>query len=63
MQEKIRSSSESDFPELKRFIGFKENGELLDPSRAGKIAAQVVLGEVAAMQSHVSIEELISAGH
>jgi benzil reductase ((S)-benzoin forming) len=63
MQERIRSSSEADFPELKRFIGFKENGELLDPSRAGRIAARVVLGEIANNQPHVLMEELISAGH
>lgn len=63
MQACIRSSSEADFPELKRFIGFKESGELLDPSRTGRIAAKVVLGEIANGQPHVSIEDLVKAGH
>jgi benzil reductase ((S)-benzoin forming) len=63
MQAEIRNSSEDDFPDLKRFIAFKENGELLDPHRVGKIAAQVILGEIAEEQTHVSIGELLSAGH
>jgi benzil reductase ((S)-benzoin forming) len=63
MQAEIRNSSEEDFPELKRFIAFKENGDLLDPQRVGKIAAQVILGEIAGEQTYVSIGELLSAGH
>jgi benzil reductase ((S)-benzoin forming) len=36
MQGDIRSASEDDFPELSRFVDYKDNGELADPSEVAR---------------------------
>lgn len=42
MQGEIRKASEDDFPELRRFIGYKEDGELADPKEVGRKILHVI---------------------
>lgn len=62
MQAQLRTSSEADFPELKRFIDYKHNGDLRDPALVGRLAAEVILGKKEHRPLRVSVEDLIAAG-
>jgi benzil reductase ((S)-benzoin forming) len=60
MQAQIRSSSEKDFPEVSRFIGFKHSGDLRSPKTVGAAVARLVLGTVGADKDVISVDELLA---
>lgn len=58
MQGEIRKASEDDFPELRRFIGYKKDGELADPKEVGRKILHVIQNPEKFQEVSLSLREV-----
>lgn len=58
MQGEIRKASEDDFPELRRFIGYKKDGELADPNEVAQKILYVVNNSHKFSEVSLSLREI-----